>query len=155
MATSLPRVRRTALAAAVVVVAGLAAGGAFALHEHRHRADLVSTSEQACAGQDRPRPAPGRAARRAADDHRRDRAPGGRPGRTVVAFASLPGRRGDIVQVRDAVLADLRGAGYTVAGTDQEPGYEAEAELAGTHEGTLKVSPLCAGLLEVRYKIDG
>jgi hypothetical protein len=140
----------------VVVVAGLAAGGAFALHEHRHRADLVSSSEQACTGQDRPAAgAP-------------DRLPVGLPltsggtvlrvaaqGRTVVAFASLPGGRGDIVQVRDAVLADLRGAGYTVAGTDQEPGYEAEAELAGTHEGTLKVSPLCAGLLEVRYKIDG
>jgi hypothetical protein len=149
-------VRRTALGATVVVLAGLAVGGGFAVHERQHRAELVSTSEQACAGQDRPTAdAPAQL-------------PAGLPltrggtvlrvasqGRTVVAFASLPGGRGDIVAVRDTVLADLRSAGYTVAGTDQEPGYEAEAELAGTHEGTLKVAPLCAGLLEVRYKIDG
>lgn len=75
-------------------------------------------------------------------------------GRTVVAFASEPGGRDDIVAVRDRVLVDLKGAGYTVVGTDQEPGYEAEAEISGPHEGTVKVSPLCTGLLEVRYKLE-
>ena len=75
-------------------------------------------------------------------------------GRTVVAFVKVRGSRDDIVAMRDTVLRDLAPAGYTVAGRDQEPGYEAEAELAGTHEGTVKVSPLCEGLLEVRYKID-
>ena len=75
-------------------------------------------------------------------------------GATTVVFASEPGGRDDIVAVRDKVLADLAKAGYRVVGTDQEPGYEAEAELAGTHPGSLKVSPLCEGLLEVRYKIE-
>ncbi len=140
-----------------VLVAGLAVGGgAFALHERQHRSDLVTTSERACAGRDQAVPGTP-----AALPLGLPMTAGGKvlqvtsQGRTVISFASLPGRRGDIVQVRDAVLADLRGAGYSVAGTDQEPGYEAEAELAGTHEGTLKVAPLCAGLLQVRYKIDG
>ena len=75
-------------------------------------------------------------------------------GATTVAFASVPGGRDDIVEKRDAVLDQLKGAGYTVAGTDQEPGYEAEAQLEGTHTGTLRVKPLCEGRLEVRYKIE-
>lgn len=75
-------------------------------------------------------------------------------GKTTVAFASEPGGRDDIVAVRDRVLADLKAAGYTVDGTDQEPGYEAEAEISGPHVGTIKVSPLCTGLLEVRYKLE-
>lgn len=75
-------------------------------------------------------------------------------GVTTVAFASLPGGRDDIVARRDAVLRDLQAAGYRVTETDQEPGYEAEAQLAGPHVGTLRVKPLCTGLLEVRYKIE-
>ena len=31
---------------------------------------------------------------------------------------------------------------------------EAEAQVRGRYEGTVKVSPLCEGLLEVRYKIE-
>lgn len=75
-------------------------------------------------------------------------------GATTVAFATVPGDRDSIVDERDAVLADLERAGYRVTGTDQEPGYEAEAQLAGPHTGTLRVKPLCEGLLEVRYKIE-
>lgn len=75
-------------------------------------------------------------------------------GATTVAFASLEGGRDDIVETRDAVLRDLEAVGYRVTGTDQEPGYEAEAQLAGPHTGTLRVKPLCEGLLEVRYKIE-
>jgi len=142
--------------ALVAVLALLAIGGiGFALFERHERGGLAATSEHACAGRDQP------AAGAPAE------LPLGLPatagetvlstaeqGRTLVAFASLPGGRDDIVAVRDRVLTDLGTAGYEVVGTDQEPGYEAEAELAGTHEGTLKVSPLCEGLLEVRYKID-
>ncbi len=71
-----------------------------------------------------------------------------------MAFAKVEGGRDDIVAVRDRVLGDLKTAGYETVGTDQEPGYEAEAEIKGQYEGTLKVSPLCEGLLEVRYKIE-
>ena len=75
-------------------------------------------------------------------------------GKTTIAFATIAGDAADIVAVRDRVLVDLKAAGYTVVGTDQEPGFEAEAELAGSHEGTLKVAPRCTGRLEIRYKIE-
>lgn len=75
-------------------------------------------------------------------------------GATTVAFASIPGGRNDIVDQRDQVLRDLEGAGYEVTGTDQEPTFEAEAQLTGANAGTLRVKPLCEGLLEVRYKIE-
>lgn len=141
---------------AVVLAGALAAGGVgFAVFEQFERRGLATKSEQACAGRDKPAPdAPATL-------------PLGLPltdgekvlkvatqGATTVAFASEPGGRDDIVAVRDKVLADLAKVGYTVVGTDQEPGYEAEAELAGTHPGSVKVSPLCEGLLEVRYKIE-
>ena len=141
---------------ALAVVGVVAAGGVgFAVFEKIERGGLAKKSEQACG--DRDDPAPGAPST----------LPLGLPltdgekvlqvvtqGKTTVAFASEPGGRDDIVSVRDRVLADLAKAGYTVVGTDQEPGYEAEAELDGTHPGSLKVSPLCEGLLEVRYKIE-
>ncbi len=143
------------IALIVVLVLAAAGGIGFALFERHERGGLVAASEQTCDG--RAQPVAGAPSTLPLD---LPLTAGGRvlnvteQGRTVVAFASLPGSRPDIVAVRDQVLRDLAGAGYTTVGTDQEPGYEAEAELAGTHEGTLKVSPLCEGLLEVRYKID-
>lgn len=143
--------------AALVVVLVLAALGGlgFALVERHNRGSLVKKSEQACGGRDMPAAgAP-------------STLPLGLPstagatvlsvamqGRTTVAFAKVPGSRDDIVATRDRVVGDLTAAGYRVVGTDQEPGFEAEAQLAGTRTGTLKVSPLCGGLLEVRYKIE-
>mgnify|MGYP003296805668 CR=1 FL=1 len=76
-------------------------------------------------------------------------------GKTTVAFASTAGGRDDIVRVRDEVLDLLKASGFTVKGTDQEPGYEAEAELSGVVDGTIRVKPLCTDRLEVRYKIEG
>lgn len=147
---------RKPLAAVLVVVAvAAAAGGGFAAFEKHERGGLAKKSEQACGDNARPAadaPAElplglpltrGEKVLRVAEQ-----------GKTTVAWASEPGGRDDIVEVRDQVLRDLAGAGYTVVGTDQEPGYEAEAELAGTHPGSVKVSPLCEGLLEVRYKIE-
>lgn len=139
---------------ALVGVLSVSVAG-FVVFEQFERKGLVTASERACSGQDQPEAgAPavlpldlplteGEKVLRVATQ-----------GATTVAFASEPGGREDIVAVRDKVLADLATAGYTVVGTDQEPGYEAEAELAGTHPGSLKVSPLCEGLLEVRYKIE-
>lgn len=139
---------------ALLVVIALAAAG-WTLFERHERGGLVKQSERACAGLDQP--ASGAPAV----------LPLGLPlsagetvlrvttqGKTTIAFAKTSGGRDDIVSVRDGVLRDLKGAGYTVTGTDQEPGYEAEAQLGGQHKGTLKVSPLCTGLLQVRYKIE-
>lgn len=125
------------------------------MFERHERGGLVTKSEQSCGGRAEPKAGAPAAL------------PAGLPktgdetvlnvatqGKTTVAFASIAGGRDDIVSVRDRVLDDLKKVGYTVVGTDQEPGYEAEAELGGTHPGSLKVSPLCEGLLEVRYKIE-
>ncbi len=147
---------RKPVTAGVIVLALVVAGaGGFAVFERYERQGLASKSEEACAGRDKPSPGAPSAL------------PLGLPltegetvlnvatqGATTVAFASESGGRDDIVAVRDKVLADLAEAGYRVVGTDQEPGYEAEAELAGKHAGSLKVSPLCEGLLEIRYKIE-
>ena len=136
----------------VVVAVG---GIGWALFERHERGGLVKKSERACGDLDKPAAgAP-------------TELPLGLPrsptetvlstttqGKTTIVFVKTPGGRSDIVKVRDRVLLELSGAGYTVKGTDQEPGYEAEAELQGAHNGTIKVSPLCTGLLEIRYKIQ-
>ena len=140
----------------VVVLLAALGGVGFAVFERFERGELAARSGEPCNGRDQP--AGGAPAA----------LPLGLPltegervlsvatqGVITVAFAGLPGDRDDIVSTRDRVLADLTSAGYRVVGTDQEPGYEAEAQLDGPHEGTLKVSPLCEGLLEVRYRIDG
>jgi hypothetical protein len=149
-------VRRPLVIGLVVVLALVAVGGiGFALFERHERGGLVTASERPCDGREAPVSG----------------VPSGMPlqlpmtqggtlldvqrqGSTTVAFVKVGGGRSDIVDVRDRVLGELKGAGYATSGTDQEPGYEAEAEVRGRYEGTLKVSPLCTGLLEVRYKIE-
>jgi len=142
--------------ALVAVLALLAVGGiGFALFERHERGGLASKSEQACGGRDVPAAgAPAELPLGLPGTEGETVLSTAEQGRTLVAFAKIAGGRDDIVSTRDRILTDLGTAGYTVVGTDQEPGYEAEAELGGTHEGTLKVSPLCEALLEVRYKID-
>jgi len=76
-------------------------------------------------------------------------------GRTTVVFASTAGGRGDLIEVRDRVLTALKTQQFSVAGTDQEPGFEAEAQIAGPSEGTVRVTPLCTGRIQVRYKLEG
>jgi hypothetical protein len=75
-------------------------------------------------------------------------------GKTLISYAKLPGHDGDLVAVRDKVLAELKLKGYNASNLDAEPGFEAEAELSGTHHGTLKVTPLCKDLLQIRYKVN-
>ncbi|MCW2779287.1 MAG: hypothetical protein JWN17_3012 [Frankiales bacterium] len=139
---------------AVVAVAAVGGLGAALFVRHEH-AGLVTQSQRPCDGREVPAsgvpaslplglPASSGATLLSVSTQ----------GSTTVAFAKVDGGRKDIVAVRDRVLGDLKGAGYATVGTDQEPGYEAEAEIKGRYEGTLKVSPLCEGLLEVRYKIE-
>ena len=73
-------------------------------------------------------------------------------GKTTIVFGLIA--ESDFVKVRDAQVATLKTAGYTIEGTDQES-VEAEAEFTGAHEGTIKVQPLCAGHVSIRYKING
>ena len=140
---------KTAIAVVTAVVLG---GAGFAVFERFERAGIAEAATDGCEGRTTstasalPLDLPlsdGEQVLRVATQ-----------GATTVAFASLPGSREDIVARRDTVLRDLAAAGYRVTETDQEPGYEAEAQIAGPHEGTLRVKPLCTGLLEVRYKLE-
>ena len=72
-------------------------------------------------------------------------------GSTDVVFARLDGD--DFVAVRDQVAASLREAGYEVSGTDQEA-VEAEVHFVQPLDGTVKVSPLCDGVLQLRYRLS-
>lgn len=75
-------------------------------------------------------------------------------GRTRVWFATVVGGSGEVVPVRDRVVAGLRENGYDIVDTDQERDAEAEAQFRGPHEGTVRVRPLCRGRVEVRYKLE-
>ena len=75
-------------------------------------------------------------------------------GKTQDWFATVDGTRDDIVKTRDAVNDKLKGANYTIKGTDQEKGIEAESEYAGPHEGSIQVQVACSGKLRVRYRVE-
>jgi hypothetical protein len=136
---------------ALVVVVGLAAGG-WAVFEHYDRAGLVKNGERACGTLDTPKPGvalpPGITL------------PDGlklldvvTQGKTVLVVTSREGVRKDVVKVRDEVVQQLAAVGFTKKSQDQEPGYEAEAQLGGRADASLKVRPLCADRLEVRLTL--
>lgn len=76
----------------------------------------------------------------------------GTQGATKIVFALLGAS--SFVEVRDELVEKLKGAGYTIVGTDQES-VEAEAEFSGKNEGTIKVEPLCKGYVTIRYTFLG
>jgi len=136
---------------ALVVVGGLAVGG-WAIFEHYDRAGVVKDSQRACGTLDTPETGV--------------TAPAGVPlpgdlkllrvitqGKTRVFVTSREGNRQDVVKVRDDLLQQLLAVGFTKKGTDQEPGYEAEAQLGGRADASLRVRPLCTDRLEVRLTV--
>ena len=138
---------------ALVVAAGLGFGG-FAVFEHFDRAGIVKDAQRSCGNLDTPTGSPALPTGFAL--------PSGQKllkvesqGKTTLVVASVDGARSGVVKARDAVVADLLAAGYTKTGTDQEPGYEAEAQLGGKGDASVKVRPLCSGRLEVRYTLRG
>ena len=72
-------------------------------------------------------------------------------GSTDVVFGRVEGS--DFVAVRDQVAAALEDAGYELSGTDQEA-VEAEVHFVQPLDGTVKVSTLCQGVLQVRYRLS-
>jgi hypothetical protein len=145
--------RALKLLLALVVVVGLGAGG-WAVFEHFDRQGVAKKGERACGTLDTP--------------DQGVTAPAGvtvpdgltllkvlTQGKTTVLVTSTAGVRQDVVKVRDRVLGQLVAAGWTKTGTDQEPGYEAEAQLGGKTDGSLRVRPLCQDRLEVRLTIRG
>ena len=73
-------------------------------------------------------------------------------GATRIWFAHLPGD--DVVELRDSLQAAYEDAGFTGITTDAEPPAEAEMQFAGTLEGSVQVTPLCDGVLQVRYRVS-
>ena len=139
------------VALAVVVVGALGVGGFFAFEYFDHRG-FVKDATRSCGTLDTPSsgatlpkgfslPADQKLLR--IDTQ----------GKTILLVASAAGERKDIVKERDAVLAALTSFGFTKKGTDQEPGYEAEAQVGGVADGSIKVRPLCSGRLEIRYTL--
>jgi hypothetical protein len=59
----------------------------------------------------------------------------------------------DLVTVRDNAADELVTEGYTQAGSDEEAGFEAEAEFTGPQEVTIKVKPLCRDYLVLTYTV--
>ena len=75
-----------------------------------------------------------------------------RQGRTTYYFATAPGA--DVVTVRDAGRAKLAAAGYQRFESDEEGAAEADLQFDGPHEGSLQVTPLCAGHVRLRYRLS-
>ena len=138
---------------AVVVLAGVGSGG-FAVFEHFDRQELVAAAERSCGSVDAPKAGatlPSGFALPSGQTLLRVET----QGKTTLVVASAVGQRGDIVKVRDGIVTAMVADGYTKAGADAEPGYEADAQLSGKGEGSIKVRPLCTDRLEVRYTLRG
>ena len=73
-------------------------------------------------------------------------------GQTTAYYAKVAGD--SVTETRDAIDTQLRNAGYTIEGTDQEEDAEAEAEFSGPHDGRLQVRHLCEGTLRVRVILE-
>jgi len=74
-------------------------------------------------------------------------------GQTRAVSGVLRGEVGDLVTVRDNAADELVTEGYTQAGSDEEVGYEAEAEFTGLQEVSIKVKPLCRDYLVLTYTV--
>jgi len=74
-------------------------------------------------------------------------------GKTQVWFAAINGSPDQLASLRDSYDAQLTGKGYSIEGTDQEQGAEAESEFKGPHEGTTNFRPLCSGKVVLRLKL--
>jgi hypothetical protein len=75
-------------------------------------------------------------------------------GKTTIVFGLVD--ESSFVEVRDDYVDKLKGAGWTIDGTDQES-VEAEAQFSKAsplQTGTIKVQPLCKGYVTVRYKLN-
>jgi hypothetical protein len=75
-------------------------------------------------------------------------------GKTRAVRGFLRGDADDIAAVRDAAVARIVAAGYLKTGSDQEPGFEADADFTGPHQGNINVRSLCQGFLLLTYTIQ-
>lgn len=74
-------------------------------------------------------------------------------GQTRAVSGALRGEVADLVTVRDNAADEIVTEGYTQTGSDEEVGYEAEAEFEGPQEVSIKVRPLCRDHLVLTYTV--
>jgi hypothetical protein len=75
-------------------------------------------------------------------------------GQTRAVRGVVAGAAKNIAAVRDAAVARIIAAGYSRTGSDQEPGFEADADFNGPHQGNINVRALCRGFLVLTYTIQ-
>jgi hypothetical protein len=74
-------------------------------------------------------------------------------GQTRAVSGVLRGEVADLVTVRDNAADEIVADGYEQTGSDEEVGYEAEAEFEGPQEVSIKVRPLCRDHLVLTYTV--
>jgi hypothetical protein len=74
-------------------------------------------------------------------------------GQTRAVSGVLRGEVADLVTVRDNAADEIVTEGYNQTGSDEEVGYEAEAEFEGPQEVSVKVRPLCRDHLVLTYTV--
>ncbi len=76
-------------------------------------------------------------------------------GKTTAIHGAVKGTPTQISTLRDTVFTQIRAAGYTVTGSDQEPGFEADGDFKGPNPGNINVKLLCKDYLLVTYTFGG
>ena len=73
-------------------------------------------------------------------------------GKTELYYGQAAGA--DVVTVRDAIAATFEQAGFTIESRDEEPPAEAEFQFTtAKDEGSVQVTPLCAGHVTIRWRV--
>ncbi|MEO6501540.1 MAG: hypothetical protein ABIQ09_06470 [Jatrophihabitantaceae bacterium] len=74
-------------------------------------------------------------------------------GQTRAVSGALRGEVTELVTVRDNAADEIVAEGYEQTGSEEEVGYEAEAEFEGPQEVSIKVRPLCRDHLVLTYTV--
>ncbi len=72
-------------------------------------------------------------------------------GKTVILFGRAPAT--DVAVVQATQRAQLEAAGLRIVSTDREGQAEAEISFDGDREGSVQITPLCRGMVQIRYKL--
>ena len=146
------RVTTTLVTAAVVTLAGCTSGG---------DGGASATSTPQFGGEEFRRPCAGVASPAASDAT----VPAGFPaydgwvgtlratqGKTLILFGRAPAPD-DVGVVQERQRQLIEQAGLRVVSTDREGQAEAEISFAGRTEGSVQITPLCQGTVQIRYRI--
>jgi len=75
-------------------------------------------------------------------------------GKTQAFRGQVAGSPADIPAVRDRAVTELIGVGLRKTGSDEEAGFEADADFSGNVNGAVNVRVLCKSRLILTYTIE-